>query len=171
MADCDPLITPEFLHLTTGADITDEASVEALIVIVSTLIGEELGACVVPADADMRLRIVCAQYTSYVMSSGSGGGGPAGNLRAEQIGDYRVEYQSSNKGDAFDLQVLRDMLASMYGASTYTVSTTDEVVVSGLPYFQSYTPGWDEVEDGERDGIAAPFYGDGGVGLDEAVGS
>ena len=120
MADCQPLITKDFLHSVTGADISDGTAVDALIVIVSTLIGEELGGCVAPASASMKLRVVCAQYTAYCMTPR--GAGPSA-VRAEQVGDYRVEYQTSGGGDAFDLQVLRDMLASMHAGSTYTVNT------------------------------------------------
>lgn len=163
MADCLPLITPEFLHTVTGVDISDTATVESLIIITSTLIGEELGGCVDPDTASMKLRVVCAEYTAYCMTSGAGGGT---DLRAEQIGDYRVEYQSSNKNDSFDLQVLREMLQSMHGASTYTVTTTDVKANSGVPFFDSFDPGWDEVAEGERIGIAGPMYGsDGSLGL------
>lgn len=165
MADCEALIDAEFLHLTTGADISDSVSVGALIVVVSTLIGEELGACVAPAAATMKLRLVCAQYTSFVMSSGPGTG-QVGTLRAEQIGDYRVEYNSTSS-DSFNLQVLRDMLKSMNGSTTYSVQTTGAKVASGLPYFDVFDPGWDEVEDGERYGIADTQYGS--IGLDEVI--
>jgi len=124
VAVCLPLIDVEFLKLTTGADVSDRASTEALIGIVSSLIGEEFGGCVDPADASMRLKVICAEYTSFVMGTGSGG--PATGLRAEQIGDYRVEYQSSNKADSFDLQVLRGMLASIHGPSAYTLTTMND---------------------------------------------
>lgn len=123
MADCDPLISAAFLNIVTGADIvSDPARVDAVIIIVSTLIGEENGnVCIVPAAASMKLRVVCAQYTSYVLGSGTGTT-VAERVRAEQIGDYRVEYQ--NRGDEqYDLQLLRDMLNAMYGQSTYTINT------------------------------------------------
>lgn len=123
MADCLPLITPEFLHTVTGVDVSDTASVEALILITSTLIGEELGGCVDPETATMKLRVVCAQYTAYSMSPR--GSGPAA-VRAEQVGDYRVEYQAQGNSDMFDLQVLRDMLSSMHGGSAYSVSTLSD---------------------------------------------
>ena len=48
-----------------------------------------------------------------------------GALRAEQIGDYRVEYQGNRTSES-DLQVLRDMLSAMYGGSTYSVNTLVE---------------------------------------------
>jgi hypothetical protein len=167
VADCQPLITPEFLNAMTGADVSDTARTEWVISTVSTLIGEELGGCVDPTSATMKLRVVCAQYCSYVMSSGSGSGA-SGNLRAEQIGDYRVEYQSSNKNDSFDLSVLRELLQSMHGGSTYTVTTMDTRTESSVHYFDSFDPGYDEVEDGEREGILGD---DDDLFLDATVGS
>jgi hypothetical protein len=147
VADCLPLITPDFLHTVTGVDVSDTAAVEELIVITSTLIGEELGGCVDPETATMKLRVVCAQYTAYVMTSGAGGSSAA--LRAEQIGDYRVEYQNSSS-DQFDLQVLRDMLASMHGGSAYSVSTLGETKESGTPHFDYWDPSYMAVVDGKR---------------------
>lgn len=137
MADCLPLITAAFLKTVTKVDVTDTEEADSLITIVSTLIGEELGGCVVPSAASMKLRVVCAEYTAFCMGSGAGGGS---DLRAEQIGDYRVEYQSSDRGDAFDLQVLRDMLASMHGASTYTVSTVDTRTDQTSHYVEYFDP-------------------------------
>jgi hypothetical protein len=167
VADCQPLITPEFLAAMTGADVSDAARTEWVIVTVSTLIGEELGGCVDPTTSTMKLRVVCAQYCAYVMQSGSGSGA-AGNLRAEQIGDYRVEYQSSNKNDSFDLSVLRELLQSMHGESAYTITTIEQRYESSTPYFDPFDPGFDEVEDGEMLGL----FGDGDdLALDEAVGS
>lgn len=136
MADCLPLITAAFLQTVTKVDVADTSEVDSLIVIVSTLIGEELGGCVVPAQASMKLRVVCAEYTAFCMTNGAGGGA---ELRAEQMGDYRVEYQISGR-DAFDLQVLRDMLASMYGASTYTVSTVDTRTDQTYHYVEYFDP-------------------------------
>ena len=98
--------------------------------------------------------MVCAQYVSFVMGSGSGGA--AGGVRAEQIGDYRIEYQRSNS-DSFDLQTLRDMLNSMHGDSAYTVTTLDERRSSSIPSFDSFDPDYDEVLEGEIVGIAAPL--------------
>jgi hypothetical protein len=133
MTDCQPLITPEFLHTVTGVDVSDPTAAEAIITIASTLIGEELGACVDPASASMKIRMVCAQYTAFCMGD-SGGASPSG-IRAEQVGDYRIEYQS-NGDDRFNLQVLRDMLASMYGGSSYSVGTLEKRRESLMPQYE-----------------------------------
>jgi hypothetical protein len=150
---CLPLIEPEFLGLVTGVDVSDTASVEALILVTSGLIGEELGGCVDPTTASMKLRVVAAQYTAYVMSSGSGTSGPAA-IRAEQVGDYRVEYQRA-QSDQFDLQVLRDMLASMHGGSAYSVSTLSDVNESSSPHVDYWDPSYQAVLDGKR-GLGFP---------------
>jgi hypothetical protein len=123
MADCEALVDTTFVKTVTGVDVSDTDRVESLIVIASTLIGEEFGACVDPDEASMRLRTVCANYVAYMMTSGAGGA--AGALRAEQIGDYRVEYQGNRTSES-DLQVLRDMLSAMYGGSAYSVGTLVE---------------------------------------------
>lgn len=145
--DCSPLIDAAFLQTVTGVDVSNSTTVDDLIVIVSSLIGEELGGCVAPETASMKLRVVCAQYTAYVMNNGSTGG--AAPLRAEQIGDYRVEYQRTSE-DRFDLQVLRDMLATMNSGSAYSVSTLGDTVQGYIPRVDYWDPNYIDTVDGKR---------------------
>lgn len=122
MARCEPIIDAEFVKTITGCDITDLSRVDDLISVTSDLVAEELlgpNMCVVPSAAPMRLKVIVAEYVGYNLVSRAADQ----VVRAETVGDYRVEYQSSNSS-GMDLERLRRMLKPLR-VRNYTVKTMD----------------------------------------------
>ena len=125
MADCDPLIDAGYVATVTGADVSDSDRVEALIQITSNLVGEILGTgCVDPAEASTRLKVTVAQFVARGLASTP----QQEAVRAEQIGDYRVEFVAGTTGNVgIDVDVLRKMLTPlMPGGKNYSVQTIDK---------------------------------------------
>lgn len=133
MARCEPIIDAEFVKTITGADISDLARVDDLISVTSDLVAEELlgpNLCVNPDLAPMRLKVIVAEFVAFNLVSR-----PNDQVvKAETVGDYRVEYQSSNTS-GMDLERLRRMLKPLRVRS-YTVRTIDDLQSEGShPYW------------------------------------
>jgi hypothetical protein len=133
VARCEPIIDATFLQTVTGADISDTARVDELISVVSDLCAEELlgpNRCVNPELAPMRLKVVVAEYVYFNMKASS----TEQIVRAETVGDYRVEYQTKQI-PGFDLNVLRAMLKPLR-IRYYTLRTMDDL--TNEPYVPFY---------------------------------
>jgi len=138
MARCEPIIDAEFLQTVTGADISDLARVDELISVVSDLCAEELLGpyrCVNPELAPMRLKVVVAEYVYFNMKASS----TEQIVRAETVGDYRVEYQTKQT-PGFDLTVLRQMLKPLR-TRYYTMRTMDDLTnTEYVPFYAVERP-------------------------------
>jgi hypothetical protein len=128
MARCEPIVDAAFVQMVTGADISDLKRVDELISVTSDLVAEELvgpTACINPELAQMRLKVIVAEFVAYNLTIR-----PNDQVvKAETIGDYRVEYQNSN-GSGMDLGRLRMMLKPLRNRA-YTVHTIDELQTDG----------------------------------------
>jgi hypothetical protein len=122
MARCEPIIDAIFVQKVTGADISDLSRVDELISITSDLVAEEiLGTtrCFSPDLAPMQLKVIVAEFVAYNLTTK-----PNDQIvRAETVGDYRVEYQSSNSA-GMDLDRLKRMLKPLR-VRNYTTRTVD----------------------------------------------
>lgn len=125
MARCEPIVDAAFVQKVTGADITDLYRVDELISITSDLVAEELlgpSRCISPDLAPMQLKVIVAEFVAYNLATR-----PNDQIvRAETVGDYRVEYQTSNTA-GMDLQRLKQMLKPLR-VRFYTVQTMDNLV-------------------------------------------
>jgi hypothetical protein len=120
MAECPPLVDAQFVALVTGADTSDFSKVDALISLSSALIARELGVtCVDPDQADVRVKVVCAQFVGALLQEAT----HDAMVRAETVGDYRVEYLANSVRGA-DLAYLRKLLGPIRGMN-YSVTTLD----------------------------------------------
>ena len=128
MARCEPIVDAMFVKTVTGVDISDLSRVDELISITSDLVAEELVgpmACIDPATAQMRLKVIVAEFVAYNLTIR-----PNDQVvKAEAVGDYRVEYQTSN-GSGMDLTRLRQMLKPLRNRA-YTVHTMDDLQSDG----------------------------------------
>lgn len=128
MARCEPLIDAVFVKTVTGADISDLSRVDELISITSDLVAEELvgpTACIDPTKAQMRLKVIVAEFVAYNLATRPGDQ----VVKAEAVGDYRVEYQTSNTA-GMDLERLKRMLKPLRNRA-YTIHTIDELESDG----------------------------------------
>lgn len=130
MSNCQPIIDANFLHMVTGVDISDIERIDNLISLVSDLIAAEMGGvCQDPDNCDIRVKVVCAQYVAHVLDASDDG---SGSIKAETIGDYRVEYRPG-ASDGFDLPMLRRMLSPVLGRA-YSTTTWNVERSSYWPY-------------------------------------
>lgn len=128
MARCEPIVDAVFVKTVTGVDISDLNRVDELISITSDLVAEELvgpTACIDPARAQMRLKVIVAEFVAYNLSIRPGDQ----IVKAESVGDYRVEFQTSNNS-GMDLGRLRQMLKPLRNRA-YTVHTMDDLKSDG----------------------------------------
>jgi hypothetical protein len=128
MSRCEPIIDAQFVHTVTGCDISNLERVDDLISITSDLVAEELVGpqrCIIPDQAPMRLKVIVAEFVAFNLSIN-----PNDQIvKAETVGDYRVEYQSSNTS-GMDLQRLKAMLKPLR-TRAYTVRTIDDLQTDG----------------------------------------
>lgn len=130
MARCEPIIDAEFVKTVTGADISNLQRVDELISITSDLVAEELvgpTACINPELAPMRLKVVVAEFVAYNLTIRPGDQ----VVKAEAMGDYRVEYQTTSTS-GMDLDRLKRMLKPLR-VRAYTVHTVDELQNDNRP--------------------------------------
>lgn len=128
MARCEPIVDAMFVKTITGVDISDLNRVDELISVTSDLVAEELlgpTACIDPALAPMRLKVIVAEFVAYNLSTRPGDQ----VVKAEAVGDYRVEYQTSNTS-GMDLERLKKMLKPLR-TRAYTVHTMDDLQSDG----------------------------------------
>lgn len=136
MARCEPLVDAVFVQTVTGVEIADLQRVDELISVTSDLVAEELigpNACINPQTVQMRLKLIVAQYVAYLLTTKS----TDQTLKAETVGDYRVEYQT-NVNSGFDLVKLRQMLSPLR-IRAYTVHTIDDLT-NGDPLVYGAVP-------------------------------
>jgi hypothetical protein len=90
------LVTPEYVASSTGADITgDPTRVEFLIGEAGSLICESLGRAYTPETVPVAVKQAIAILVSTALASDGGEGGATGAVKAEAIGDYRVEFATA----------------------------------------------------------------------------
>lgn len=122
MARCEPIVDAVFVQKVTGVDISDLQRVDELISITSDLCAEQLlgpDRCIDPDRAPMQLKVIVAEFVAYNLSTR-----PNDQVvKAETVGDYRVEYQASNTA-GMDLRRLKEMLRPLR-LRFYTVQTMD----------------------------------------------
>jgi hypothetical protein len=83
------IITPEYVAAVTGADVSDTPRVELLIGEATSLVEEWLDRTF---DDDMPAAVRQAIAILVAGALTDGNPGSEGDVKAEQIGDYRVEY-------------------------------------------------------------------------------
>jgi hypothetical protein len=90
------LVSPEYVASSTGADITgDPARVEFLIGEAGSLICESLGRAYTPETVPVAVKQAIAILVNTALAADPGEGGATGGVKAEQIGDYRVEFATA----------------------------------------------------------------------------
>lgn len=102
-----PLVDPAFVQVVTGLDVTAYAErVDALIDIVSQLTAEYAGTVLDPEAVRMVVKIDLAEFIADTITSRPDGDDERAEqvVRAEQVGDYRVEYRTPGALDIDDLE-------------------------------------------------------------------
>lgn len=125
MAD---LVTAEYVGLLTGVDVnTDADRTDFLITEASALVQERCGTtwttATVPTVVKQAIAILVAQALLAAVGEGDGGGVVPPNLRAEQIGDYRVEFDPRAPLPGMDIAAVAHLLAPWMARSVYSVQT------------------------------------------------
>lgn len=91
------LVTPEYVADTTGADVTSNPErVDFLIIEASSLVMEYLERSFTPENAPTAVRQAVAILVHGALESGSGQSSGV-DVKAEQIGDYRVEFAGAGQ--------------------------------------------------------------------------
>lgn len=116
-----PLINASYVTLVGGRTFTDveETRVEGLITIASNLVRSAAKADYSSTTAPEFARLAVARL---VLSAFDSGQDSDGNVRAEQIGDYRVEYQRAASVQDMDLSIIDDLIKRI-GRRAYSVRT------------------------------------------------
>jgi hypothetical protein len=89
------LVTPEYVEATTGADVSDTERVTFLIEEASALVMEWLGRTFDSTTAPTAVK----QAVAILVAGALNGSSPSSpeEVKAEQIGDYRVEYAGAGR--------------------------------------------------------------------------
>lgn len=95
------LVTPAYVHNLTGVDVTDVSRVSFLITQASGLVMEYTGRTWTDADAPTSVQVAVSYLVADSLTDD-----PTTPpwMRAEQIGDYRAEYQD---GSSMGMDVTR----------------------------------------------------------------
>ena len=110
-----PLITVEYVETILGSDV-DETRTEALIEIASDLVRDSVGFDYADDNSPARIKqAVCQLVISALISPGE-----EGSVKAEQIGDYRVEFARTR--DAMDLAIVEELIGP-FRRRAYSVTT------------------------------------------------
>lgn len=110
------LIDVTYVEVISGRSYDDTDRVEALIEIASDLVREEVGVAYTDEDAPSKAKqAVCALVLS-ALNAPEG----AGEVKAEQIGEYRVEF--ARQGGVMDIASVSHLLEGLYVRS-YSVRT------------------------------------------------
>lgn len=134
------LVTPEYVAAVTGADISDTQRVELLIGEASRLVEEYLGMRFTADDAPTAVRQAVAILVAGALSGGGGApGGGDGDVKAEQIGDYRVEYAGVGQyAPGLDLRRVLWLLTPLRGEGRRAVRT--DVPLEGVAGGRGHDP-------------------------------
>lgn len=129
MAEPVLLVTPEYVAASTGADVSDEERTNFLIGEASSLVMDYLGKTYTPENAPTAVKqAVSIMVADVLEDDGEGGGG--GDVKAEQVGDYRVEFANAGKYTAgLDIRQVEYLLAMVDGGSR---SVRTDVALDGL---------------------------------------
>lgn len=120
------LVDTAYVQTVHGATITDTTRCTALIGITSDIVREYCGTDWSSTTAPAQIKLVTAQLVSDAISKA-----PADSaaVRAEQIGDYRVEYQRTSSIN-IDLDPYKPVL-DQYRRTAYSISVN--VPFDGVP--------------------------------------
>lgn len=98
----EALVTPEYVASSTGADIdTDPTRVDFLIVEASTMVCEYLGREYTAADVPVAIKQAVSIMVATVLGD-SDASSP--DIKAESIGDYRVEFIAGQYTSGLDIR-------------------------------------------------------------------
>jgi hypothetical protein len=118
-------VTADYVAAVTGADIADATRVGILIDAATKVVSQDArqpawltAGASVPEPA----RIAAAQLVAYALAGA--GAGVAGPIRAEQIGDYRVEFAQGAISFGMDPARVRDLYAAWRLGAYQTVTTS-----------------------------------------------
>jgi hypothetical protein len=110
-----PLIDVSYVETIYGVQLDDEVRCEALILIASDLVCEEVGTPYTALTAPSRAKQAVCDLVISALSTDD-----EGSVKAEQIGDYRVEYARSRA--AMDLGIVAHLLGPLRRGA-YSVKT------------------------------------------------
>lgn len=108
------LVTPEYVAMTTGADVSNTERVELLIAEAGALVMESLSLTFTPETAPTKVR----QAVAILVAGALGGedGTTPEEIKSEQVGDYRVEYAGTGRyHPGLDLRRVEYLLSSLRG--------------------------------------------------------
>lgn len=119
-----PLVNAAYLTLIDGRTFTEDelARVNGLITIASNLVRSSAKIDYAATTAPEFARLAVARLVLSALDTGSTSESDA-NVRAEQIGDYRVEYQRSPAVQDMDMSIIEDLLRRIR-RSSYSVTMT-----------------------------------------------
>lgn len=126
------LVTPEYVAATTGADISDRERVEFLIGEASEMVMDYLGQEFTPENCPVAVKQAVSIMVDGALDESDGDA----DLKAEQVGDYRVEYAgSANYASGLDLRRVEHLLGMVRGTgrSVITAIAMDGLVSSTDP--------------------------------------
>lgn len=106
------LITPEYVAQVTGADVTDLNRVLLLIAEATEVVYAYLRRPIPSERPPAIIRIAIASVVANSLSAAE-----AGNVRAEQIGDYRIEFGQASGAVGFDLRPVAHILDRYRGTA------------------------------------------------------
>lgn len=109
-----PLINTAYVALIGNRTLTDAetTAANALIPIASNLVRSELKRDLSSTTAPEKARLAVARLVLSVLDGGSDG-----DVRAEQIADYRIEYQRSPAVYVMDVAIVADLLRGIKAGS------------------------------------------------------
>ena len=120
------LVDADYVAFSTGADVsTDPDRVDFLIEVASGLVCERCSVAWTDATAPVSVKQAVARLVSQALAIGSDSTGSTGamppGIKAEQIGDYRVEFASA--AVAMDMRSVDDLLRQWIRGSAYSIKT------------------------------------------------
>lgn len=121
------LVTPGYVAAVTGADISDDARVALLIDEASALVMEHLSREYTAETAPVAVR----QAVAILVAGALGGDSESDGVKAEQIGDYRVEFAGGRFTSGLDIRRVEYLLAPLRLAGSARSVRTD-VALDGL---------------------------------------
>ena len=124
------LITAEYVAASTGADVAgDPKRVGFLILEASTMVMEYLGRPYTPENAPVAVKQAVAVMVSSVLADKDT---TAPDIKAESIGDYRVEFQAGGFTSGLDIRQVAYLLAPLRsGARAVKTNVAQDGLASG----------------------------------------
>jgi hypothetical protein len=137
------LIDVAYVEVIAGREFEDSDRVEALIDIASDLVREEVGVAYTAETAPSKAKQAVCQLVLSALNAPEGDG----EVKAEQIGEYRVEF--ARRGGVMDIASVAHLLEGLYVRS-YSVRTPPAFDGNTLAEASSWWPFVDD-EDEEVD--------------------